>query len=155
MRRKDREINDFLEIFDILNRCDTVRIGIPGTDYPYIVPVSFGAEIVENKAVIYFHSAKDGMKLDLLKHNPNVCVEGDIFIKCEPIKHGITARYESVIGFGTCEEVKDKNEIIHGLRLLTDHYGYTDFSIDDCEDLTRVFVGKIVLERITGKRNIS
>lgn len=30
MRRKDREVQDRQEIFDILRRCDTVRIGIQG-----------------------------------------------------------------------------------------------------------------------------
>ena len=50
MRRKDREVTDLQEIFDILLRCDTVRIGMTG---PYIVPVSFGAEIVDGKVVIY------------------------------------------------------------------------------------------------------
>ena len=34
MRRKDREVQDRQEIFDILRRCDTVRIGIQGEKYP-------------------------------------------------------------------------------------------------------------------------
>ena len=110
MRRKEREIQDRQEIFDVLRRCDTVRIGIMGEKYPYVVPVSFGMEVVDDKAVIYFHCARQGMKLDLLAKNNNVCVEGDIFIKIEPTAHGITARYESVIGFGTCNFVEDPED---------------------------------------------
>lgn len=34
MRRKDQEVQDRQEIFDILRRCDTVRIGIQGEKYP-------------------------------------------------------------------------------------------------------------------------
>ena len=105
MRRKDREVLNTAEIFDILNRCDTVRIAMKGDQYPYVVPVSFGAELVDDKPVIYFHCARQGLKIDLLKANPNVCVEGDIFIRTETTDHGITTRYESVIGFGVCRLV--------------------------------------------------
>ena len=51
MRRKDREVTDQKEIFDILNRCDTVRIAMQGEKYPYVVPVSFGAEMQDGKPV--------------------------------------------------------------------------------------------------------
>ena len=154
MRRKDREVHDLNEKFDILSRCDTVRIGIMGEKHPYIVPVSFGAEMVDEKPVIYFHCAREGLKLDLLKADPHVCVEGDIFIKTEPTDHGITTRYESVIGFGTFEIVTDMDEIIHGLKVLTDHYGYFDYPLNRCRGLEHLYVGKITLDEITGKRNV-
>lgn len=142
------------EIFDILIRCDTVRIGMRGGKYPYVVPVSFGAEMAGGRPVVYFHCARQGMKLDLLAGDSRVCVEGDIFIKTEPTDHGITTRYESVIGFGDCRFVEDEEEIIHVLKLLTDHYGYYDYSLERCRGLQHVLVGKIILEEITGKRNL-
>ena len=154
MRRKDREVTDQKEIFDILNRCDTVRIAMQGEKYPYVVPVSFGAEMQDGKPVIYFHCARQGLKVDLLKENPAVCVEGDIFLKIEPTDHGITTRYESVIGFGESRFLTDPEEILHGLKVLTEHYGYYDYSLESCRSLQYVFVGKIVLDEITGKRNL-
>lgn len=72
MRRKDREITDMDTIFDILLRCSTVRVAMQGGQYPYVVPVSFGAELVDGKPVIFFHCARQGLKLDLLKANPCV-----------------------------------------------------------------------------------
>ncbi len=154
MRRKDREVADIREIFDILIRCSTVRIGMRGEAYPYVVPVSFGAERAGGRPVVYFHCAKAGMKLDLLARDSRVCVEGDVFIKTEPTAHGITARYESVIGFGVCRFVMDDAEILHGLRLLTDHYGYHSYPLEGCGGLEHVLVGRIVLDEITGKRNL-
>ena len=154
MRRKDREVENRAEIFDILNRCDTVRIAMHGNPYPYAVPVSFGMEIAGDKAVLYFHCAQQGMKADLLRANPFVCVEGDIFHKVETTAHGITARYESVIGFGKCQFLTDADEILHGLKVLTEHYGYHDYPLDWCMGLSHVLVGRIVLEKITGKRNL-
>lgn len=154
MRLKDREVENKEEIFDILKRCDTVKIAMFGEKYPYVVPVSFGLEIVENKAIIYFHCAQEGTKLKFLKANSNVCVEAEIFMKTEKTAHGITARYESVIGFGQCEFVSDLKEIIHGLKLLTAHYGYSDYSLEDCAGLNRLVVGEIVLDEIYGKKNL-
>ncbi len=154
MRRKDREVRNITEIFDILNRCNTVRIAMQDDPYPYVVPVSFGVEMVDGKAVIYFHCARKGMKVDLLTLSPRVCVEGDNFIKVETTDHGITTRYESVIGFGECCFVTDRTEIIHGLKVLTEHYGYMDYSLDSCRSLEHLLVGRIILDEITGKRNL-
>lgn len=154
MRRKEREIKSVDEIIDVLRRCDTVRIGIQGDEYPYVVPVSFGMETKDGKAVIYFHCAKQGMKIDMLRKNPKVCVEGDIFIKVEKTEHGITTRYESVIGFGECEFVSDEEEIIHGLKLLTERYGYEDYPLERCRGLQHLYVGKIIINELYGKRNL-
>ena len=154
MRRKDREVQSPDEIFDILNRCDTVRMAFRGEHYPYVVPVSFGAELVNGKVIVFFHCAREGMKLELLKKDPRICLEGDIFIRTETTDHGITTRYESVIGFGECRIVEDEKEIKHGLKLLTEHYGYLDYSLDRCRALEYLYVVKAVLSEITGKRNL-
>lgn len=154
MRRVDREVTDKEEILDILSRCDTVRIAMYGEQHPYVVPVSFGFEVIDEQVVIYFHCARQGMKIELLSRNANVCVEGDIFKQVERTTHGITARYESIIGLGTCSFLKNPDEIIHGLKVLTEHYGYHDYPLDRCAGLNRLSVGKIVLEEITGKRNL-
>ena len=154
MRRNDREIREMSEIFDVLQRCDTVRIGIQGDKYPYVVPVSFGAEMEEEQIVVYFHCAKQGMKVDLMERSPYVCVESDRFIKTEEIRNGITARYESVIGFGKCEFLSSENEVLHGLQVLIDHYRYDTQPLRTCRNLENVLVGKVVLESVSGKRNL-
>lgn len=69
MRRKDREIQNKEEIYDILKRCDTIKIAMHGDTYPYVVPVSFGMENVDNKVVLYFHCAQQGMKVSLVLEN--------------------------------------------------------------------------------------
>ncbi len=66
MRRSDRKITDFDEIVSVLRRCDTVRLGINGGDYPYVVPLSFGMEVLGGKVHIYVHGAKEGHKHDLI-----------------------------------------------------------------------------------------
>lgn len=154
MRRKDREVQDRTEILDILDRCDTVRIAMHGGQYPYVVPVSFGTEVTDGNVILYFHCAKQGLKVDLMKANPSVCVEGDIFIQVEKTEHGITARYESVIGFGECQFITDVDEIDRGLKAILDHYGVQEYPLDRCMGANHVLIGKIVLDKMTGKRNL-
>ena len=154
MRRKDREVRDMDEIFDILRRCDTLRIAVQGEDGPYIVPVSFGTERAGDGVAVYFHCAPEGKKVDMIRACPRVAVEADRFIRTETTGHGITTRYESVIGRGTCEFPEDEEEIIHGLRVLLEHYGYINYDLDRCRPVSTLRVGRIVLDEITGKRNL-
>ena len=154
MRRADRQVQDPQEVFDILQRCDTLRIAMRGEKYPYIVPVSFGAEIQDGTPVVYFHCAPQGMKVDLLQADPYVSVEGDILIRIEKLSQGITARYESVIGFGQCRFLEDIDEKVHALNLLVAHYGHSGYPVDSCPALQHLVVGKIVLDQLTGKKNL-
>lgn len=154
MRRKDREIIDRKKITAILAKCDTVRIAMKGSEYPYVVPVSFGLDDAGDMPVVYFHCAKEGLKLNLLKENSNVCLEGDIFLGVEETKGGITTRYKSVIGFGRCTFVKDEAERVKGTRLILNHYGYQDYPLGRCRGFVHMEVGKIELEQIYGKHNL-
>ena len=153
MRRKDREVTSITEITDILQRCDTVRIAMCRDGKPYVVPVSFGMEIREGKPVIWFHSAREGEKNEILSDNPYVCVEADHFFCVQKTVGGITTRYESVIGKGKCEEVTDMIDIRKGLKLLLNHYGYEDYDLDRCKGILHLKMYRIVLDEISGKHN--
>lgn len=153
LNRKDREITDRQEIISLLGRCDTVRLGLFDGEQPYVVPVSFGLDTAGEDPVIYFHCAKRGMKVDCIRHSQKVCIEADIFYKVEPTERGITARYESVIGFGSISEVEGE-EKVYGLTRLLEHYGRFDYPVDKCRGLDGTAVYKIVLHSLTGKRNL-
>ena len=77
MRRSDREIKDFDEIIEVINKCDVCRLAINDGDYPYIVPMNFGFNIEDGKVVLYFHCASEGKKLELLRKNNKVAFEMD------------------------------------------------------------------------------
>ncbi|WP_278453702.1 pyridoxamine 5'-phosphate oxidase family protein, partial [Thomasclavelia spiroformis] len=57
MRRKDREITDFDEIMNIINKCDTCRLALFDKEFPYIVPLNFGVDIRDEQLYLYFHCA--------------------------------------------------------------------------------------------------
>ena len=69
MRRKDREITDFDEMMKIIAKCDTCRLALFDDEFPYIVPLNFGTNVEEGQLYLYFHSAKEGTKLDLIRKN--------------------------------------------------------------------------------------
>ena len=154
MRRKEREVTEFKEIADILSKCPTIRLGIQGKEFPYVVPLSFCHEIVDGKVVIWGHSAKQGLKTALLAENNAVCVEADDFYCIEKTDMGITTRYESIIGFGYYQAVETEKEKIRAFELMTKRYGYGDYPVGRCRGLAAANVFKIVLESITGKRNL-
>ena len=80
MRRKDKEITDKAEIESIIGSSMVCRLAMTDKNRPYIVPLCFGYK--DN--TLYFHSAGQGKKLDILKKNNLVCFEFDI--DYEPIK---------------------------------------------------------------------
>lgn len=152
MRNKRKEVTDPQELFDIVFRCDTIRLALHQEPFPHIVPLSFGAKHVEGTITLYFHCARVGLKAKLLADNSHVGVEGDIFHGYREVPGGITTCFESFIGYGHCVEVTDEAERIEALQLLCEHCGYADFPLASCKSIKAVGLYKIELSSISGKR---
>ena len=150
MRRKDREVTNFMEIADILRRADTLRLGLHNEPYPYVVPVAYGFGASEGRITIYFHGAKEGLKHVLIAENNNVCVETDKFYRNVEESGSITTEYESVIGFGKAA-LATGEEAVKGVGLLLDHSGFAGYEYDRAA-LDATWVYKIELDSFTGKR---
>lgn len=121
MRRKDREITDIGDILPIVDRAKVLHLGLFDGEYPYVVPLHYGYDFRDGKLVFYLHSAKEGHKLDLIRSNPNVCVELECDV--ELISGGDTAckygsSFSSVIGRGKAALLTDEAEKIRGLERL-------------------------------------
>ena len=138
MRRKDREITDFNEIIEIIRKCDCCRLAFNDKDFPYIVPLNFGLHVDGDKVELYFHCAKEGTKLDLIRQDNRATFEMDCghrFIMYEE-RMSCTMGYESVIG---------------ALKILMAQYHEEDFKFNtDMMKVTTVF--KLVVSDMTGKR---
>ena len=151
MRKAEREITSFEEILAVLSRCDTIRIGISDATAPYIVPLSFGYEVLDGKIAIYFHGAKGGRKAKLLRSLPRVCMEADI---CHGFvdngRGGYTCDYESVIGYGTVVLLEGA-EADNGIRLLLEHCGITAEACP-AEAMAITAVHRVILHEHSEKR---
>ena len=153
MRRAEREIKDWDGILDVLRRADTIRLGLHGDQFPYVVPVSFGFEDCGGQIVIYIHGANEGMKHTLLDKNSSVCVEADIFHGYKETAVGVTAESESIIGFGTAVLIYG-SEAVKGLDLICSHCGFHGYSYDKAA-LSHMRIYKITLSSVTGKKLIA
>ncbi|MDR1054385.1 MAG: pyridoxamine 5'-phosphate oxidase family protein [Prevotellaceae bacterium] len=126
MRRKDRKITDKHEMLDILNKADACRIAFAVNNTPYIVCMNFGYEWDGKRLKLYFHCAKEGKKLDLMRRNNYVCFQIDTDHMLEYIPEIVycTMQYKSIVGMGYLEEVTDDAERVKGLDLLMQHHGH-------------------------------
>ena len=104
-----RELND-IQIEDLLKDQLIGRIGCHSADTMYIVPVNY----VYDGTNIYCHSAK-GMKIDMMRENPQVCFEVD------DIKD--LTNWQSVIAWGKFEEIPDMNKKQQVLKTLDNRIG--------------------------------
>jgi hypothetical protein len=152
MRRKDKEIADKLEIEAILKRAFVCRIAFSENNKPHIVPVIFG--YTDN--CLYFHSAPEGKKLDILRNNNNVCFEIDIDFEIVKSKTPCnwSAKYRSVIGFGKAFFVDEVEEKRNALNLIIQKYSNTSHEneYEFSEDMVGIVtVIRIDVEHMTGK----
>ena len=150
MRRNDREITERTEIDAILNAANVMRIALVDGDTPFLVPVFY---CYDGKSV-YFHSAKSGTKIDIIKRNNKICFEVGI-------KHGVIedamacdfeARHKTVIGFGRAVFVKDDDEKIKALDRIVALFTSKRFDYPK-SNLDRTAVIRIDIDSIKGKKH--
>jgi len=149
MRRKDKEITDKSEMESILQKAIVCRIALSDNDTPYVIPVNFGYK----DDILYFHSATEGKKIDILQKNNNVCFEVDI--DHEIIEHkrpcSFGMRYLSVVGFGTASFIENLGKKTEALSIIMDHYAPgNDFEFRE-RMLNRIVVVQVQIDSMTGK----
>jgi len=149
MRRKDKEIEDAKEIESMISRSDVCRIALSENNSPYIVPMCFG--YMDN--FLYFHSAADSKKIDIIKKN-NLVFEfatHEGLIKSEdPCDWDV--KYQSVVGSCKAFFIDDLEEKTRALNIIAEHYSsdaheYHKNSVDN------VTVIKVEIENLTGKKS--
>ncbi len=150
MRRTDREIQSREAIDQIIASAGVCRLGLSRGDRPYVVPVSFG---YDGKA-IFFHTAGEGMKIDYMTANDQVCfeMEQDVrVIRDEQSACKWGQAFSSVIGFGRVHELTDAQARIVAMNQIVQHYSGREWTFD-AELLSQIRVWCISIEQVTGKR---
>lgn len=152
MRRADREITDFQEMVDVMERCDVCRLGFNAAEVPYILPLNFGMEVQNDQIVLYFHGAQEGTKYELIARDNRVSFEMDCGHRLilDDEKRTCSMVYESVIGRGLIETVRD-SEKLRALKLIMAHYRQEDFPIPE-ETAAATVVFQLTVSEMTGKR---
>ncbi len=114
MRRFENGTRDPKIIKAILDEIDIVHVGCFDEEYPYVVPLSFGYEITEDKLLVYLHGAREGHKVDLWEKNPHVALTFSKFLNYPDRPYrGSIHDYRSVMALGTISKV-DRHTLGHG-----------------------------------------
>ncbi|MFI0431121.1 pyridoxamine 5'-phosphate oxidase family protein [Mariniflexile sp. HMF6888] len=83
------------------------RIGCHADNITYVVPITYAYD----GTYIYGHT-KEGMKINMMRKNPNVCLEVDVIDDI--------SNWRSVIALGKFEELKTSEEREMGMQKLMD-----------------------------------
>ncbi|MEK6680859.1 MAG: pyridoxamine 5'-phosphate oxidase family protein [Nitrospirota bacterium] len=155
MRRWKKEIKDKAVIIDLLNTCHVGRLGTNGKDgYPVVKPLNFA--YYDGK--IYFHTAREGEKIEDIRRDNRVCFEADMPIAYFKAKNQpCEAEYffRSVIIKGRAYIIEDRDEKLYGLKCLMKKYqpkgGYGNFPE---EKLRITGIVRIDIEEMVGKEDL-
>jgi nitroimidazol reductase NimA-like FMN-containing flavoprotein (pyridoxamine 5'-phosphate oxidase superfamily) len=155
MRRSEKEIKDGAVIAELLQSCPVGRLGTVGKDgYPVVKPLNY----VYHEGKIYFHTAKEGEKIEDIKRSDRVCFEVDLplaYVKAEGLPCRAAYLYRSVIIKGRARIVEDREEKLRALKLLLEKYqpegGYGEIPKSG---LARTGVVRIDIEEMTGKEDL-
>ncbi|MDR1272975.1 MAG: pyridoxamine 5'-phosphate oxidase family protein [Odoribacteraceae bacterium] len=155
MRRKDKEIADVNEKLKIIAQGKVCRLALSDDDQPYIVPLNYGYSFENDGLILYFHSAREGKKLEIIKKNNRACFEIDrdgVLVEGEkPCDHGYA--FESIVGTGKIILLDAAAEKEDGLNRLVQHQsGKNETCHFDEKMMGRVVVYKMIVEEFTGKR---
>ena len=156
MRRQNRQVTDQAEIKAILEEIKVARLGMFDGKQVYVVPLNHGYEMGEGEKIIfYLHCAKVGRKVDILKKNPDVCIELDgrhELVRADaPCNHSYY--YASMIGNGTVQFVEDYDEKAHALGAVMKHQTGKDAWEFDEKWVNAVCIMKLELEDYTVKQH--
>lgn len=154
MRRADRE-QDRAFALDVIDRCSFGVAAISTSEAtPYCLPLS----LVRVGESLYFHCAKAGRKLDLLRKNPRVCVTfvGNSQPAFLPEEDMYTDYFQSAMVVGTACEVTEDTEKIAALRALCtkltpEGMAGDHFNRAIAASLSATGVWRIRIEELTGK----
>jgi nitroimidazol reductase NimA-like FMN-containing flavoprotein (pyridoxamine 5'-phosphate oxidase superfamily) len=135
----------------VMKRCSNGVLACIGDEgYPYAVPLSY----VYHSGKIYFHSAREGHKIDAIRENPKVCfavIDEDTIVSEE-----YTSYFRSVIAFGKAR-IAEGDEYHEAFRALGEKDSgdrpedEKQHKIDACD---RALIIAIDIEHMTGKEAI-
>ena len=145
-----KDISNLDELEAIIYRCKNCYVAMVDGNRPYVLGFNFGYK----DKTIYLHTLAYGKKIEILKKNPNVCVEFDIdhrlFSRHEHVACSWRMAYKSVLAYGKVNFVEDYDEKLKGLKILMQNYSDKEFKFNK-PSVDNILILKIPIEEITGR----
>ncbi len=152
MFREMRRLKNQMKHEDAVKLLSKTAEGVLGTisenGYPYTVVVNY---VLFNDK-LYFHSAKEGHKIDNIKNNPKVSFT--VYDNVKIIEDKFTTKYQSVTIFGKAKIIPGNKEVL--MELIKKYSG--DFLNSGREYVSKSFnttdLVEITIEHLTGKERL-
>lgn len=114
---KNRVLNNQRDLLDIIQNCNVCYVSmVDKENKPYVLPMNFG--FADNTVLL--HGAKQGKKIDILKHNPNVCIvfstDHQLYWQNENVACSWSMKYRSVLVYGKVnfiDDIEEKRSLLH------------------------------------------
>jgi nitroimidazol reductase NimA-like FMN-containing flavoprotein (pyridoxamine 5'-phosphate oxidase superfamily) len=148
MRRRDREITSRNDIDQILFTERVMHLAMVAENKPFLIPLYYAYDGVS----LYFHSAKVGTKIDILRNNPQVCFEvcQDMgFIEADAACD-FEAKHRTIIGSGTAIFIEDYASKEKILKKIIARFTDREFTLPE-SNVTCTAVIQINVQNIKGK----
>lgn len=149
--RRNKQLLSEEETIAVLERGTAAVVAVMGDDgYPYAVPVSH----VYSDGKIYFHSAKEGYKVDCFAANPKVCLT--VIDHNQIVPEEYTTYFRSAMVFGRIR-ISEGEERRSGFLALCEKYSgqmpleAREKKVDSC---SAAYVYVIDIDKMTGKQAI-
>ena len=156
IRRSDRAIKDPNVLIEIIKRNRIASLALCRNNEPYVVTLTYGYNEIEN--AFYFHCGNEGLKLDIIRSNPNVCltvieVNG---IESKTCNHP----YRSIVARGKIEIIRKKEETDKAIKQMIDQLeekeienAYSRLN-ENNKFYNELTILKVKVEELTGKEKI-
>jgi hypothetical protein len=150
MRRRDREIADRAEIDAIIHSGKVMCLALADGDTPFAVPVFYAYDGTS----LYFHSARVGTKIDIMKRNPSVCfvISVDHGVIESDAACDFEARHRTVVGLGRAIFVEEEAEKTKALDRIVARFSTERFAYPK-SNLGATAVIRIAIASLKGKKH--
>lgn len=152
MRRHDREIKDSVQLSNILRQGKYMVLALAHLDDPYIVTLSYGYDHMRN--LIYFHCAKDGLKLQYISCNPKVCAT--VILDKGYVHNECGHEFTTVVLRGIIEIVEEVEDKKHGMLTILNHLeanptAVAEKALQNDQAYEKICILKMNIKDISGK----
>ena len=151
MELRNREIKKHEEIEAIINEAEVCYAGMVDSDKPYVLPFNFAYE----KGNIYLHCDVKGYKLDVLRKNPNMCINfnigNELFYRHKQVGCSWGMKFKSVNASGKVEFIDDYDLKYSVMKLFMLKYAGEDYEFSE-PSIKNVVIMRIKVKDFTGKK---
>jgi hypothetical protein len=153
LRRSEKAITDEGELLEVIDGQQHLTLALCHEGRPYLVTVNYG--YAPEERAFYFHCAGEGRKIDYLRAHPRVY--GQILEDRGYVDAECDHAFRTVNFSGTCTFLVEREAKREALHLMIRHLEsdpQTVMARFSANSFARVTVGRIAVEKMTGKRNI-